>query len=150
MADISVEPEWPNERLKILIPTWSLLIISNLFVLWRVVYGFMKGRGFMLSDYLLILAAVSLMSQNRISRTDDDRCSTRLHPPLVILWWILDLGDTSWIHLFYLRLNGTHTSSGSHRSSTSLLLRVSSGQSVHGCWSSTFRKYIRLSFGFPS
>ncbi|KAH7406393.1 hypothetical protein DE146DRAFT_607177 [Phaeosphaeria sp. MPI-PUGE-AT-0046c] len=58
MADQVAEPEWPNERLKILIPTWSLLVISNLFVVWRVIYGFMKARKFMLSDFLLVLAAM--------------------------------------------------------------------------------------------
>jgi hypothetical protein len=50
---------WPNHRLKILIPTWTVLIISTLFVVWRVVYGLRNSRRFMLSDYLLIIATVS-------------------------------------------------------------------------------------------
>lgn len=58
MADNTTGQEWPNERLRVLIPTWTLLIISNAFVVWRVVYGLMKARRFMLSDYLLILASV--------------------------------------------------------------------------------------------
>lgn len=58
MADNTTGQEWPNERLRVLIPTWTLLIISNVFVVWRVIYGLMKARRFMLSDYLLILAAV--------------------------------------------------------------------------------------------
>jgi hypothetical protein len=51
--------QWPNHRLKILIPTWTVLIISTLFVIWRVVYGLRSSRRFMLSDYLLIVATVS-------------------------------------------------------------------------------------------
>jgi uncharacterized membrane protein YqjE len=60
MADNDTAQQvWPNERLKILIPTWTFMIISSLFVVWRVVYGVMQARRFMLSDYLLIVAAVS-------------------------------------------------------------------------------------------
>ncbi|EAT83083.2 hypothetical protein SNOG_09818 [Parastagonospora nodorum SN15] len=55
MADVAPQ-EWPNQRLKILIPSWTLMIISTIFVIWRVVYGLMKSRRFMLSDYLLIIA----------------------------------------------------------------------------------------------
>lgn len=51
--------EWPDQRLKIMIPTWTLLIISTMFLIWRVVYGVMQKRSFMASDYLLIIAAVS-------------------------------------------------------------------------------------------
>jgi uncharacterized membrane protein YqjE len=40
--DASLE-HWPNQRLKILIPTWTVLIISTLFVIWRVVYGLRNG-----------------------------------------------------------------------------------------------------------
>jgi hypothetical protein len=58
MADM-VPQEWPNKRLTILIPTWILMIISTMFVVWRVVYGLMNSRRFMLSDYLLIIATVS-------------------------------------------------------------------------------------------
>jgi hypothetical protein len=50
---------WPNHRLKILIPTWTVLTISTLFVTWRVVYGLRNSRRFMVSDYLLIVATVS-------------------------------------------------------------------------------------------
>jgi hypothetical protein len=51
--------EWPDQRLKILVPAWSLMIISSMFLVWRVVYGLRKSRRFMLSDYLLIIATVS-------------------------------------------------------------------------------------------
>jgi hypothetical protein len=51
--------DWPNQRLKILIPTWTVLIISTAFVIWRVLYGLRNARRFMLSDYLLIAATVS-------------------------------------------------------------------------------------------
>jgi hypothetical protein len=59
MADADTQ-EWPNERLKILIPTWVLMAISTMFFIWRVVYGLMRSRRFMLSDYLLTIATVSL------------------------------------------------------------------------------------------
>lgn len=58
MSD-TVPQEWPNQRLKILIPTWTLMIISTMFVIWRIAYGLMQSRRFMLSDYLLIIATVS-------------------------------------------------------------------------------------------
>ncbi|KAI1552333.1 hypothetical protein PtrSN002B_005136, partial [Pyrenophora tritici-repentis] len=48
--------EWPNQRLKILIPTWTMCAISTSFMLWRCVYGLMQKRKFMISDYLLIIA----------------------------------------------------------------------------------------------
>lgn len=60
MAGNAAPPqEWPNERLKILIPCWTLMIISSMFVVWRVVYGLMQSRRFLLCDYLLIIATVS-------------------------------------------------------------------------------------------
>jgi hypothetical protein len=60
MADQDASPqEWPNQHLKILIPTWTVVFISTVFVVWRVVYGLRNGRRFMLSDYLLIIATVS-------------------------------------------------------------------------------------------
>jgi hypothetical protein len=54
--------EWPNERLKIMVPCWLLMIISTIFVVWRVVYGLMQSRRFLLCDYLLIIATVSKQS----------------------------------------------------------------------------------------
>jgi hypothetical protein len=76
MADV-VPQEWPNQRLKILIPTWVLMIISTMFVVWRVVYGLMNSRRFMLSDYLLIIATVS----NHLTRLalGSDRTGTQHH-----------------------------------------------------------------------
>jgi hypothetical protein len=59
MADNDTVQEWPDQRLKILIPAWTLMIISSMFLVWRVVYGLQKSRRFMLSDYLLIIATVS-------------------------------------------------------------------------------------------
>ncbi|KAI8932309.1 hypothetical protein NX059_010504 [Plenodomus lindquistii] len=50
------DQEWPNQRLKILVPTWILLIISTAFLIWRVIYGIMQRRRFMVADYLLIIA----------------------------------------------------------------------------------------------
>jgi hypothetical protein len=58
-ASETLPQEWPNQRLKILIPCWVLLIISTFFVVWRVVYGIMQSRRFLLCDYLLIIATVS-------------------------------------------------------------------------------------------
>jgi hypothetical protein len=57
----SIPQDWPNERIKILVPAWTLLIISSAFLLWRVVYGFMHGRKFMICDYLLIIATVGFI-----------------------------------------------------------------------------------------
>ncbi|OAL57329.1 hypothetical protein IQ07DRAFT_32886 [Pyrenochaeta sp. DS3sAY3a] len=56
MADVPTE--WPNQRLRVLIPCWTLMIISTLFMCWRCVYGLMRSRKFMLSDYLLIIATL--------------------------------------------------------------------------------------------
>jgi hypothetical protein len=65
MADNeAVVQEWPNQRLKILVPTWTLMIISTMFLTWRVVYGLMKARRFMLSDYLLLVAGVSTLAHH--------------------------------------------------------------------------------------
>ncbi|KAI4650627.1 hypothetical protein J4E93_002984 [Alternaria ventricosa] len=47
--------EWPDQRLKILIPVWSLTVISTAFLVWRVVYG-LRSRKFIACDYLLIIA----------------------------------------------------------------------------------------------
>lgn len=55
----AVPHDLPNDRLKVLVPAWTLMIISTAFLVWRVVYGFMNGRKFMLCDYLLIIATVS-------------------------------------------------------------------------------------------
>ena len=57
-SDSAHTGEWPNERIKILVPAWTLMIISTAFLVWRVVYGFMHGRKFMICDYLLIIATV--------------------------------------------------------------------------------------------
>jgi len=54
--------DWPNERLRILIPTWTLCVISTGFVLWRIVYGLMQKRKFMTADYLLMIATVRIPS----------------------------------------------------------------------------------------
>jgi len=68
MADTDALPqEWPNQRLKILIPCWTLLIISTMFVVWRVVYGLMQSRRFMVSDYFLIIATVSTLTHHGIN-----------------------------------------------------------------------------------
>ncbi|KAF2822696.1 hypothetical protein CC86DRAFT_301028 [Ophiobolus disseminans] len=57
MADDNVYPrDWPNQRLLILVPGWTLMVISTMFVVWRVVYGLMQSRRFLLCDYLLIIA----------------------------------------------------------------------------------------------
>jgi hypothetical protein len=57
----SAPQDWPNERVKILVPAWTLMIISSAFLVWRVVYGFMHGRKFMICDYLLIIATVGFV-----------------------------------------------------------------------------------------
>ncbi|KAH8716800.1 hypothetical protein GQ44DRAFT_742393 [Phaeosphaeriaceae sp. PMI808] len=50
--------EWPDQRMKILIPIWILLIVSTIFLVGRVMYGVMQKRRFMLCDYLLIIATI--------------------------------------------------------------------------------------------
>lgn len=55
----SSSEQWPDHRLKVMIPMWSLLIVSTAFLVWRVVYGLMNRRWFMVCDYLLITAGVS-------------------------------------------------------------------------------------------
>jgi uncharacterized membrane protein YqjE len=56
MADAT--QEWPNDRLKILVPCNVLMIIATIFLIWKLVYGFQSGRRLLLCDYLLILAQV--------------------------------------------------------------------------------------------
>ncbi|KAG9194045.1 hypothetical protein G6011_04080 [Alternaria panax] len=53
--DAAGTQEWPDERLKILIPVWTLTLISTTFLVWRVVYG-LRSRKFITCDYLLIIA----------------------------------------------------------------------------------------------
>ena len=55
----AVPHDLPNGRIKVLVPAWTLMILSTAFLVWRVVYGFTNGRKFMLCDYLLIIAGVS-------------------------------------------------------------------------------------------
>ncbi|KAH6643610.1 hypothetical protein C7974DRAFT_347772 [Boeremia exigua] len=57
MSDATA-PEWPNHRLKVIVPMWSLLTISTAFLVWRVVYGLKCRRRFMVCDYLLIIAGL--------------------------------------------------------------------------------------------
>ncbi|PSN72643.1 hypothetical protein BS50DRAFT_630650 [Corynespora cassiicola Philippines] len=66
MAD-AVQQEWPDQRLKILVPTWTLMGISTIFVVWRFIYGFMQGRKFMVCDYLLILATATNIAAHALS-----------------------------------------------------------------------------------
>ncbi|UPX19997.1 uncharacterized protein EKO05_0010244 [Ascochyta rabiei] len=54
---LAASQSWPDQRLRIMIPTWTLLIISTVFLVWRGVYGVVQKRRFMASDYLLIIAA---------------------------------------------------------------------------------------------
>ncbi|KAF9691253.1 hypothetical protein EKO04_010923 [Ascochyta lentis] len=56
-SDLGSLQQWPDQRLRIMIPTWTLLILSTTFLVWRVVYGLKQKRPFMVSDYLLIIAA---------------------------------------------------------------------------------------------
>ncbi|RYN82669.1 hypothetical protein AA0120_g9450 [Alternaria tenuissima] len=53
--DTAGTQEWPDERLKVLIPVWTLTLISTAFLVWRVVYG-LRSRKFIICDYLLIIA----------------------------------------------------------------------------------------------
>jgi hypothetical protein len=57
--DTAGTQEWPDERLKVLVPVWTLTLISTAFLVWRVVYG-LRSRKFIICDYLLIIATVSL------------------------------------------------------------------------------------------
>ncbi|KAF2015173.1 hypothetical protein BU24DRAFT_424060 [Aaosphaeria arxii CBS 175.79] len=59
MADPMADPmqqDWPDERLRILVPCTLLMVIAQIFLTWRVIYGFKAGRRFLVCDYLLILA----------------------------------------------------------------------------------------------
>jgi hypothetical protein len=71
----STPQDWPNERIKILVPAWTLLIISSAFLLWRVVYGFMHRRKFMVCDYLLIIATVGFIPTQIGRRSNKITCS---------------------------------------------------------------------------
>ncbi|KAF1846285.1 uncharacterized protein K460DRAFT_339379 [Cucurbitaria berberidis CBS 394.84] len=55
MADAAPQ-EWPNHAVKILVPSYALMILSTGFVVWRIVYGVMQSRKFMACDYMLIIA----------------------------------------------------------------------------------------------
>jgi hypothetical protein len=54
--------EWPNHRLKVMVPMWSLLTVSTAFLVWRIAYGIKSRRRFLVCDYLLIVACVSVLS----------------------------------------------------------------------------------------
>lgn len=71
----SAQQDWPNERIKILVPGWTLMIISSAFLVWRVVYGFMHGRKFMICDYLLIIATVGFVPTQIGRRSNMLTCS---------------------------------------------------------------------------
>ncbi|KAF2622398.1 hypothetical protein BU25DRAFT_402772 [Macroventuria anomochaeta] len=64
----SAQQDWPNERIKILVPAWTLMIISTAFLVWRVVYGFIHGRKFMICDHLLIIATLLNISATGINQ----------------------------------------------------------------------------------
>ncbi|KAF3035829.1 hypothetical protein E8E12_006436 [Didymella heteroderae] len=55
MADPAAQ-EWPNHRLKVMVPMWSLLTVSTCFLVWRIAYGIKSRRRFLVCDYLLIVA----------------------------------------------------------------------------------------------
>lgn len=75
-APDSATQDWPNERMKLLVPSWTLMIISTGFLVWRVVYGLMNGRKFMVCDYLLIIATVgSVPTFRSTGRSDESTCS---------------------------------------------------------------------------
>ncbi|KAB2102171.1 hypothetical protein AG0111_0g9542 [Alternaria gaisen] len=66
--DTAGTQEWPDERLKVLIPVWTLTLISTAFLVWRVVYG-LRSRKFIICDYLLIIATalnISATSLNQV------------------------------------------------------------------------------------
>ncbi len=70
MADAAAQ-EWPDRRLKVMVPVWSLLIASTGFLIWRVVYGLTSRRRFLVCDYLLIIAGVSIPCLNiRVVKCD--------------------------------------------------------------------------------
>lgn len=75
--------EWPDQRLKILIPVWTLTVISTAFLVWRVVYG-LRSRKFIACDYLLIIATVSLPPVPKIVPTVWNSSLTRVHQALNI------------------------------------------------------------------
>jgi hypothetical protein len=55
---VTVQQEWPDRALNILIPTTTLCVLSTAVLVWRLVYGIKAKRRLMLWDYLLIIAAV--------------------------------------------------------------------------------------------
>lgn len=61
MADPAAQ-EWPNHRLKVMVPMWSLLTVSTAFLVWRIAYGIKSRRRFLVCDYLLIVACVSVLT----------------------------------------------------------------------------------------
>jgi hypothetical protein len=77
--DPTVPKQWPDQRLRIMIPTWALLIISTMFLTWRVVYGIVQKRSFLASDYLLIIAAVSRRTFSLKCRLDLTLLGTKYH-----------------------------------------------------------------------
>ncbi|KAL1798177.1 hypothetical protein ACET3X_002214 [Alternaria dauci] len=66
--DTTGTQEWPDQRLKVLVPVWTLATISTAFLVWRVVYG-LQSRKFITCDYLLIIATalnITATSLNQI------------------------------------------------------------------------------------
>ncbi|KAJ4357101.1 hypothetical protein N0V95_002757 [Ascochyta clinopodiicola] len=61
-----------NHGLKVLVPAWTLMIISTMFLMWRVVYGLMHGRKFMVCDYMLIIATLLNIVATSVNQVNVD------------------------------------------------------------------------------
>ncbi|KAJ6285827.1 hypothetical protein J3E71DRAFT_210178 [Bipolaris maydis] len=80
-----VTQQWPNRRLEILIPMWSMTLIATVFLVWRVVYGFSQSRRFMTSDYLLIIAgALSITATSLTQVITDNGLGRHIMDPTVL------------------------------------------------------------------
>jgi hypothetical protein len=61
--DETITHEWPNRRAAILARTTILVVISKLFVIWRVIYGIENKRKGMICDALLCIVVVALYNK---------------------------------------------------------------------------------------
>lgn len=154
MMDDAATPAraWPDQRLKILIPCWLLMVVSTVFVVWRFIYGALQLRRFLLCDYLLAVAAVSSHTCTFASEPEanNGRLSTSRRHVTHKSSSTQGLVVTSQIQQSNPPLQCTPTTSGSPSSSTSSQSHSSNGPYALIFSRSTSPKSTESLYGYRS
>lgn len=72
---------WPDRRVTVLAPSTTLVVISTLFALWRVIYGIKTKRKGILCDVLLSIAVVRTHSLPLSDNNNKKNRTCRLNHP---------------------------------------------------------------------